>query len=261
MNDEYDVTVLYKYRDLRENNLKYVERIFSHSEVYFSKPSDFNDPFDCQPRFSLEATDKEIKEYLSSRYPNFQPDLNRQQRRAEIRKLIKSKRLKDPNLVNTLENAHKKRILEETGVFCLSEIPDHILMWSHYADSHTGICIKFEATSHTQFFGLAQRVCYKTTYPVLNIIKDSQDDILKKALLTKSKHWEYEKEWRIAWQDSPPGVYNFPIGLLKEVVLGARISEKNKENVLSWVKKSEHRPKVYEAKLKRYEYGLDIRPL
>lgn len=92
--------------------------------------------------------------------------------------------MKDPNLVNTLENAHKKRILEETGVFCLSEIPDHILMWSHYADSHTGICIKFEATSHTQFFGLAQRVCYQTTYPILNIIKDSQDDILKKALLT-----------------------------------------------------------------------------
>ena len=258
MSDQRDVDILYKYRDLREDNIKYVERIFTHQELYFSKPLDFNDPFDCQPKFSLDATKKEIEHYLVDRYPKVFPELNRKQRRAQIKEWQKTNRLSDPDLVMNLEFAHRKKILEESGVFCLSEIPDHILMWSHYSFAHTGICIGFEATAHTEFFGLAQEVHYQIEYPVLNIIVDSPDDILKKALLTKADFWKYEKEWRISWKDSPPGVYVYPEGLLKSVILGARISQSNRELVLSWINKMSYKPSIYQAKLKRYEYGLDM---
>ncbi len=61
MNEEYDVDVLYKYRDISGKNAKYVERIFTHGEVYLSKPLDFNDPFDCRPKFSLKANEDQIK--------------------------------------------------------------------------------------------------------------------------------------------------------------------------------------------------------
>ena len=258
MNQEFDISSLYKYRSLSEMNSEYVERIFTHNEVYFSKPLDFNDPFDCRPKFSIKATEDQIKTYLTDRLSKYCPDLSRQQRRAETRKLIKSKRFSDRELLRDLENHHRKKVLENTGVFCLSEIPDHILMWSHYSNSHTGICIEFEATSHTQFFGLAQKVHYQIEYPIVNIINDSQEELLNKALLTKAKFWKYEEEWRIIGQDNPPGVYTFPNGLLKGVILGARISKDEKEKVLSWVNTMEFRPSICQAELKDYEYGLNI---
>jgi hypothetical protein len=41
--DEIGLSCLYKYRPLNINTLK----ILSRGELYFSKPRDFNDPFDC----------------------------------------------------------------------------------------------------------------------------------------------------------------------------------------------------------------------
>ena len=31
----------------------------------------------------------------------------------------------------------------EWGIYCLSAVPDHILMWAHYADGHRGFCLQF----------------------------------------------------------------------------------------------------------------------
>ncbi|OQY01441.1 MAG: hypothetical protein B6I26_03690 [Desulfobacteraceae bacterium 4572_130] len=255
-----DIDILYKYRDLDEKDeekMQYVERIFSHNELYFSNILDFNDPFDCKPHFSSESTDKEFKDYLFSKYHYLKSNITRQQKRAEIRTLMKDKQLKE-NMARKLEDDYQIRISKKIGVLCLSAISDNILMWSHYAGSHSGICIEFEATSYTEFFGLADKVDYEKDYPVVNIIKDAGYNMAKKVLLTKSKDWKYEKEWRIINKDAPPGSYKFPSGFLKGVILGAKIG-KNKEKVLSWVKKSKHPIKVYQAKLKKYEYGLDIK--
>jgi hypothetical protein len=30
-------------------------------------------------------------------------------------------------------------------VYCLSEVCDSSLMWAHYADSHQGVCLEFDA--------------------------------------------------------------------------------------------------------------------
>lgn len=260
MNNGDDMKVLYKYRDLKEENIGYVERTFKYNEVYFSKPADFNDPFDSRPKFSLTARESELKNYLNDRILIYFPELSRQQRRTETRTLIKSKKFQDPEMLHVLEVAQKK-LLEETGVFCLSAIPDNILMWSHYAFAHTGLCLGFEATAYTDFFGVAQKVNYQMQYPVVNLIKDSKEDMLTSALLTKAKFWKYEQEWRIVlWERHPIGVYQFSSGLLKEVILGARISEENKNKVLSLINDMEFSPKIYEAKLNENHYGITIKP-
>jgi len=72
MTEEYNIDALYKYRDFSGDNSKYVERIFTHNEVYFSKPIDFNDPFDCRPKISLEANKNEIRAYIKNRYQPFE---------------------------------------------------------------------------------------------------------------------------------------------------------------------------------------------
>jgi hypothetical protein len=35
---------------------------------------------------------------------------------------------------------YQETVTSKVGVMCISEVPDDILMWSHYADCHKGVC-------------------------------------------------------------------------------------------------------------------------
>jgi hypothetical protein len=68
--------------------------------------------------------------------------------------------LTDTNLggipINQPSLEEAKKAIKELGVVCLSEINNDILMWSHYADGHTGFCIEFERSEINptgNFFG------------------------------------------------------------------------------------------------------------
>ena len=37
-----------------------------------------------------------------------------------------------------------KKTFQNWGVYCLCEKPDNLLMWSHYASAHQGICLQFD---------------------------------------------------------------------------------------------------------------------
>ena len=50
------------------------------------------------------------------------------------------------------------------GVCALGERADSILMWSHYADEHAGICIEFDTEAHAAAFpGLSPVRVQETT--------------------------------------------------------------------------------------------------
>ena len=40
-------------------------------------------------------------------------------------------------------------------VFCLSELDDSVLMWSHYADQHQGVVLGFDTEAMEQGFTLS----------------------------------------------------------------------------------------------------------
>ena len=112
-------------------------------------------------------------------------------------------------------------------------------MWSHYADGHTGICIEFEATNQTEFFGEAQPVIYQDEVPALNFLPASQDEKMEAMLLTKAKHWEYEREWRIIhpYSELAPGhgEKRFALHLLSGVVFGCQFPEEHEQEILKWL--------------------------
>ena len=43
-----------------------------------------------------------------------------------------------------------ERLSQQVGILCLTEVPDSLLMWAHYADSHKGFLVGFN-TTHTFF--------------------------------------------------------------------------------------------------------------
>ena len=120
-------------------------------------------------------------------------------------------------------------------------------MWSHYADSHRGICLRFKATDTTPFFGLALEVDYQFDRPALNLVRDAPKVVLMKALLTKADYWRYENEYRIIDPFKGPGVQEFPRELLDGVYLGAKIHPNFRSRVLEWTKDYAPDSETYEA--------------
>jgi hypothetical protein len=92
-----------------------------------------------------------------------------------------------------------KETLAATGVLCLTEVPDDLLMWGHYAHSHQGVCLGFKTNS--QPLMLAQRVHYGEERPIWRRFARDFKTAIVEALSTKALAWEYEREWRIFVRD------------------------------------------------------------
>jgi Protein of unknown function (DUF2971) len=85
-------------------------------------------------------------------------------------------------------------------IYCLSSHSDSVLMWSHYADGHKGVCLEFDATLEP--IRRACQVLYKESLPALgpNIVTDAKA-MVDGVLLNKAMAWSYEDEYRIFARD------------------------------------------------------------
>lgn len=123
----------------------------------------------------------------------------------------------------------KKELAKNRGLLCFSEDWNNPVMWSHYADRHTGLCLGFEIPE--EHMG---KVFYSRKRLVADLEKLSNPsnltiDDARRFLFTKYAHWRYEKESRsfVTLEDKDPetGLYfaNFSDHLkLKCVIVGAR---------------------------------------
>lgn len=184
------------------------------------------------------------------------PDLNRKERRTKAADDIKAM---NPDKFLSQITARLQNSINNVGVLSLSANDCNILLWSHYAAGHTGLCLKFIATSHTPFFGRALPVSYSPTYPEINVLS-SPDKQIDAFLLTKAKDWGYEEEWRIIDHDCGAGDKVFPAALLVGVILGARMAPNDKQAVAEWVSESKSRVEVLQAHTSKGTFSLEIRP-
>jgi Protein of unknown function (DUF2971) len=104
------------------------------------------------------------------------------------------------------------------GVLTLTEEPDNLLMWTHYAKDYTGFCIGFNrchwffSKSNDMYenhqgdkfqrdipiidretYDIVQPVHYSTLRPQLDIF----NSYYLNAFSVKAVDWKYEKEWRM----------------------------------------------------------------
>jgi hypothetical protein len=122
---------LYRY-----TKLEYLESILKGDGLFFPKLSSFNDPFDANIFPSFRATKAERRKLYDAVLKS--SGMSRAERKQRLRKT------KDQVDGDLLEEAHAKTIPEtraECGVLCLAESQRDILMWSHYGDRHTGVCL------------------------------------------------------------------------------------------------------------------------
>lgn len=243
---------LYKYRGVNDNTY----RIFKDAALWFADPKSFNDPFDCQLSTDSNNTVEEIEEYLQI----IAPELDK-----SLAKGLVANVLKEPDGWDKLVNSSVQARLSNIGVGCFIKEPDNILMWSHYADSHTGLCLKFDVIAGNGLFFLPQQVLYQKKYPVYNHalsnLSCAKSNLIECLLLTKAKKWKYEKEWRVIKFDGAKA-HPFEKEALTEVIFGCRASDEFINKIKSLALASGFHHLVYKkAEVSRTEFALTLKEL
>jgi len=246
---------LYKYRMIDDQYLYRTKRIFTNNEAYFTPLAAFNDPFDCQFRHHLKVSKKTRVNFLIDALKDAQPELNREQRRNLVAQY--SPEEMDERLDNALIGA-SKGTAEQFRIYCLTSVPDDILMWSHYANSHRGFCLKFRHDTETAFFRDTAEIQYEASYPVVNVFESDRTEQYWKAITTKSKHWEYEKEWRIIKMSHHANIKRFPGNLLVGVIFGCKMSEDHKTLIREWCAGRKTPMQFFQARQSETKYEITL---
>ena len=238
--------IIYKYLSKQGG----VATIKSKS-VLLNKPIKYNDPFDCSTNLPKEECDAAFElflnyqlfkglydffvkhdakakrfKHLAETYKEYLPIAGSSIKLAKkyteqpylkpcrpfiCKYLGKTLPALKKEFKQVMDNSLQK-LRKNVVVSCFGSIRDSILMWSHYAEMHKGVCIEYEINDKD-----FREVEYCEEMPVFKLYEtlqihfghefmgreidfsNSEYDFISKPLLTKSIDWEYEGEVRCVY--------------------------------------------------------------
>lgn len=267
---------LYRYISL--NSKDKIDRFFkllNENKLYFSSPMFFNDPYDSKANFA-DCSEQDIMDALQMRYKKKHTSATHEDCHDFVQYARKSKpEMFDGMQIRAEEQESIERSLDTNGIVCLSETNDDILMWSHYADAHKGLCLVFakEIIANDKRF-MFRKVNYPEDNSLISCKRfyemylEKGDEIYELLFLTKSLHWKYEKEWRILvsakyiennTEDENDNRFFICNNMLTGIIFGWKLSPALKQTITKLV---QNRPiQLYQAKRNENNYAIDVEPL
>lgn len=226
---------LYKYMPWPTNGTNYAKELIKNKQIHLQLPAKFNDPFECKLFFK----DKNENHENHAIYKSVSDEMN---------------------------SLHRDHML----VTCLTNSPDNILMWSHYAAQHTGICMEFKMLTNN-----IVKVDYEKEYPIYDLDSyniDSIEYMSKEQLIKLGKmffarkaiSWKYEQEYRYVISDKIDMVNNDYFIPLKNfaditaIICGCRMEEAEIVNIRKFLTEQGLDIPIKCAKEKEDEYGFNI---
>lgn len=132
-------------------------------------------------------------------------------------------------LHRTAFRATKKQINADKGLICFSKSWSNPLIWGHYAEKHTGMCLGFDVPDE-----LLAPVIYAEHLLEMEIDPKKKtpkptERFMNALLRTKFSDWKYEDEMRLFTRldhdTVESGQYFYPFSknlVLREIILGPR---------------------------------------
>ena len=218
---------LYHWQSFQPDRL---EPILRDGRIYFSKPADFNDPWDCRPFFNTDLFDDpdEVQKHIDWAVQicrkdgrMSEPDIDKMKEALKDKDILEEK-------VREITTETQQAVLERYRVYCLCPDVQNQLMWAHYADSHRGVCL--EINVRNDVVAGALEVQYFLEFPMTAQYSDDPDENLL-PLLAKSDRWAYEGEFRLIAQDAnnktphdtllvEGGLVELPKRALRSIIVG-----------------------------------------
>ena len=204
--------LLYKYKDISNENFKYTQDLFVNSRIYLPKANLLNDPNEGVGIIDIKNQHHD--------YGNLLEERNRQCK---------------------------------TKVCSFTKNYKNVVMWSHYANQHKGICIEFN------FQNMSQEIKDKLV-PVTYV--DTVQHCEHKNVnhinffSYKTKEWAYEEEVRYITNENEEYL-NISDDMIRRVYLGARINTADIEWIKFWLKNySKRKIELVQLKFKTMSYEL-----
>lgn len=191
----YAPAFLYKYYSDRPGKLETVR----DNKMWYSAPCNFNDVFDCDISIDEAEIFKSTLQMV--------PDKRGVRPGSPMWRNLRQRTNQDIRSVrSTFED-----LKATTGISCLSESDDSLLMWAHYANNHSGVCVEYELLEINKQLGFSpvpviysnERACFRSLN--MDTINADATELFIKSLTSKSPEWSYEKEWRIIRDDGACG--------------------------------------------------------
>lgn len=249
---------LYQYKPLN----KYTIINLLNREIRLNSPKVFNDPYDCKVLSTYDEffVDNFIRERIRDKYDLEKFKEENPQIVEQLMDTLKKNNMDSETQKQLNEDREKffDMITNEVFISCFSEDNLSILMWSHYADYHKGICIEYLKDD-------MEKQCNKDMDLVKVDYRDECSELIEytaqgeysmeKFCSTKSSCWSYEKEWRlIAYADNKSNGVNKkfikPIG----IYLGSKIDESDKRFIRDFCEKN--KINLYQMKLKKNSFKI-----
>ena len=236
---------------------KYLIESLVKPSVYFPAPDKLNDPFDC--RLDIRESFKRAAEVQGG---NLQESLGGHSGlREELESILKS-----------IEGKFQTFGVCSFSLLELERSFDEPLLWSHYADSHKGVCLlyRFPETflnDQKKIFGV-DKVQYGTDVLKDWLVKsDVHPDkvgnfvngLVKTCLTAKNKPWEYEKEVRII--RITHGALDIHSGFLEQVCFGLQTPQADRGLVMKLAREFSGCEKFCQVVHANTDFGIAVKEL
>lgn len=237
--------MLVRYRTFNE---QYTFDEMVNENVFLQYLNNQNDPF--EGRFYISS-----ERYMKEKKPFF-----------EVLENLMGKKIDQKLFDKAFESIQPQmdRYTESIRIACFSESISNLLMWSHYTNSHKGVCIYYDTEKIISYIRETKGIYF---LPVVysedlfeateNMVTSSENIAINPALF-KGKCWEYEQEWRLLSYDygnkRDISKINF-LGAIKRVDLGCKCTNDDRDKILSWCKTKGI--EVYQNKLSVKRFDLE----
>ena len=198
----------FKYRNLNVRSLDNIEKGYQ----WISEINKLNDPFECtllldnnavlKDMFSHEAT---IQRLLKKGFTHEEITIlsNSSDAFQMYKDLSEKKGIAIPfsssEQNNRFQNSWQADFLNVTNkmrICSFSTINDSILLWALYSDEARGICIEYDFLNENKIRPFMQPVFYNNDATTVKTFQEMNSYYHIAASISKSEHWEYEREWR-----------------------------------------------------------------
>ena len=194
-------------------------------------------------------------------------------------------RLSSPEYRSFVLTTMRQSLDETIGILCLTEDPDNLLMWAHYANHNRGFVIEFDE-KHGYFDrkekpGELRRYLKKVNYSeerpeiiLFNLELSDGENIdvwINKFFWNKSSVWEYEQEWRmietlkecknkIKNDNQEICLFPIPLDCITGIILGCRVLEEMHQKFVALLKSDKRYShiKLKQAVIDEKDFRLNI---
>lgn len=192
-------------------------KVVENYSVFFATYDLFNDPFDCAMLVDPNCSKADWETYLRLQGVDS----------AMVNSIVDDM-MSHPEKGTEIIRDSIEKVKKNIGILCLSDRPDNLLLWAHYADQHHGVCLEFDVLADPAAFCIPKKVSYDDAFPVINYLRDQSSVV--DALGHKSKDWQVEGEYRVIRHDVT-GLQKFNPKALTKVILGLKCDEP-RENII-----------------------------